>query len=94
MVQLDFDLAPTCMAMFCQAIQQNRVVLLRRIEVSVDEWPAVVVSPWIDYGRVCTAPVLQSPLLFTEICMHFATARHNGGLEVIGKAKDEVERSE
>ena len=63
-MQVDFDFAPTGVAMFGQPGYQRLIVLLRRVEVGMNERATFRVTEDSEQSRVLAAPALEAALLF------------------------------
>jgi hypothetical protein len=57
-VQMYFNLSPTCMAMFGETIKMSLIVLLGRVEICVDEGTTFGIAPSGDKLRILAAPAL------------------------------------
>src|ERR1019366_157293 len=89
-VKMDFDLAPSGMAVLCQHLDEARIVMLCRIEVGVYEWFAIVIAPSVNYLRIFAAPPFQATDLFASLNPRHSAERTDVRLEVIDKREDQV----
>jgi hypothetical protein len=85
MMQMGFDLAPTGLAEASQALQQSLIVLLGWIEISVHEWPILVVTPRVVGQRVFPAPTFDATLLLILRCTSRAILWDDRWLKMVGQ---------
>ena len=89
-VQLDLNFSPAGMAVLGEHLEQALVVLLGGIEVGVDKWAAIVVSPAVDDFGIFARPPFQAALLLGTRDALLAVFGIDGGFEMIGHGKDQV----
>src|ERR1019366_7766948 len=89
-MQMDLDFSPAGMAVLGEHLEQALVVLLGGIEVGVDEWAAIVVSPAVDYFGIFSRPPFQAALLLGTRDTLLAVFGIDGRFEMIGHGKDQV----
>ena len=66
-VQMDFDFAPSGMAMISQSFDESLVVLFRWIKIGVAKQMPITVTPPFRHPRVFLTPVFNSSFLFMLI---------------------------
>src|SRR5215469_3747803 len=87
---MNFHLTPAATTKICQASYDLPVVLLSRIKIGMNEWPAVMIAQLIERLRIFPAPLLQSLLLQSFWSTNRAKVRSNCRLEMIGQGNDEM----
>jgi hypothetical protein len=87
-MQMDFNLSPPGMAMFCQAIDQAFLILLRGIKISVHERPTVTISVGLHQPRILPAPKLYSPFLQLMRSASQSVFRDNAWFKVIRQCEN------
>src|SRR5882762_9509620 len=90
MMQVDLDLAPPCVTVLGQAVDEALVVLLGRIKVRVAERVSIGVAKGIDRLWIGAAPALETPLLLVRAREGRRLCGNDRGLEVVGDGDDEV----
>src|SRR6266404_9102672 len=88
---MNFDLSPTCLAVFCQMIDQIRVVLFAGEKVSMTENPSIRVRPIPHDLWIFLAPALQPLLLLGVRSMSGWRLWNDRRLKVVGHTNDEVD---
>jgi hypothetical protein len=90
-VQVNLDFSPASMAVLGEHLEQALVVLLGGIEVGVDERAAIEITPAVDDFGIFADPRFEAALLLgTRGALRAATGS-DGGFEMIGEDKDEVD---
>ena len=91
-VEMDFDFAPASVAMVGKHIEQAFVILLRGIEIGVNQRLAIVVSPSVDYFRIFARPPFQTAFLFWPRSALLTIFGYDAWFEMIGQGDDQMHR--
>src|ERR1017187_4248619 len=87
---MDLNFSPAGMAVLGENVEQALVVLLGGIEVGVDEWAAIVVSPAVDYFGIFSRPPFQAVLLLGTRYRLLSIFGIDGRFEMNSRGKDQV----
>src|SRR2546425_11123993 len=77
MVEVNLDLAPARPAMLGQPVDENLVVLLRRVEIGGAQWEVVGITPRADRRRIFRAPLLHPAFLLVGRRVRLGRLRHD-----------------
>ena len=88
MVQVNLDFAPSGPAMLGQSGDKRLVVLLRGIEVGMNERAPFRIAVGSEPGGVFAAPAFQSAFLFSVRSEPSADLRHDRRFEVVSQSKN------
>ena len=92
-VEMDFDLSPTGVAMIRQYFDKTLVVLFGGIKVSVDEWTAIVITVVVDGFGILARPPFEAAFLLGAWNAVLTVLRVDRGLEMISQSDDYVRRT-
>lgn len=82
-MQMNFNLSPTCSGVFRKLLYQATVILFGRIKISVNEWMAVAIAPRVRHPRILMTPEVEAAFLLVTGGAQHSIFWNDRGLEVI-----------
>src|ERR1700757_2821278 len=90
MMQMNFKLAPTFMAVRRQAVDQSPLILLRGKKISVNEGAPFLVAPRTRYPGIFKTPPLNPARLLGKESASPPIFGHNGWFKMIRESEDQM----
>ena len=89
-MQMDFNLTPTRVAMIRQTFEMATIILFGRIKIRVRQGSPVAVAPRFYSFRILATPTLEPSFLLIVGSTRLSIPRHNRRFKVIRKSEDKM----